>query len=238
VLFDLAFHHATPHGVVSAVHIPDAPDPVPEAVLERLLPEEAAHARTLRGYRQPSFVGGRLALRRAAEQLGHTLPPLLPTDRGGPTLPPQLTGSISHKRDLAIGMVASSAHGTIGVDLEDYGPARPSIAEAVLRPEELDAVMLLPDARRWIAVLVRFSMKESIYKAIDPFVRRYVGFHEASVEPDLQGSAAVTMHLAGPPLADGSPRRDGPFLVEARYEWLRGRLLTSARVRPAPTRPA
>jgi enterobactin synthetase component D len=223
--FDVAFHHATPHGVVTAVHIPDSPDPVPDEVLARLPAAEAAHARTLKGYRQPSFVGGRLALRKAAEQLGQPLSgPCLPDSRGTPTLPTGLAGSISHKRDLAVGMVGVAHHGTLGVDLEDYGPPRLGIADAVLRPEELAVVEALPEARRWIALLVRFSIKESIYKAVDPYVRRYVAFHEAFVEPDLQGGARVALHLAN---------GEGPFVVDARYEWLRGRLLTSVRLRRA-----
>jgi enterobactin synthetase component D len=225
VHFDIAFHHATPHGVVTAVHIPDSPDPVPEEVLARLPTAEAVHARTLKGYRQPSFVGGRLALRKAAEQLGQPVPgPILPDARGTPLLPAALSGSISHKRDLAIGMVSAASHGTLGVDLEDYGPQRLGIAESVLRPEELAELAELPDARRWIALLVRFSIKESIYKAVDPFVRRYVGFHEAFVEPDLQGGARVVLHLAN---------GEGPFTVDARYEWLQGRLLTSVRLKRA-----
>ncbi|MCB9685120.1 MAG: 4'-phosphopantetheinyl transferase superfamily protein [Alphaproteobacteria bacterium] len=222
--FDVAFHHATPHGVMSAIHIPDSPDPVPEEVLARLPAEEAAHARTLKGYRQPSFVGGRLALRRACEQLGHQVPPILPDARGTPVLPGTLSGSVSHKRDLAIGMVGSSVHGTLGVDLEDYGPARLGIADSVLRPEELSAIAPLPDARRWIAILVRFSLKESVYKALDPHVRRYVGFHEAFVEPDLQGGARIALHLAN---------AEGPFTAEGRYDWLHGRLVTSVRLRRA-----
>lgn len=223
--FDVAFHHATPHGVVTAVQFPDRPDPVPEDVLARLPTPEAIHARTLKGYRQPSFVAGRIALRKACEQLGQPIAgPILPDHRGTPLLPAHLSGSISHKRDLAIGMVSFSSHGTLGVDLEDYGPPRLSIAESVLRAEELAALEALPEARRWIAILVRFSIKESIYKALDPYVRRYVGFHEASVEPDLQGGARVALHLA---------HGEGPFTAEARYEWLQGRLLTSVRLRRA-----
>lgn len=220
--FDVAFHHATPHGVMTAIHIPDSPDPVAEQALALLPPEEAAHARSLKGYRQPSFVGGRIALRKACEQLGHQVPPILPTARGAPSLPPNLAGSVSHKRDLAIGMVGSSAHGNLGVDLEDYGPARLGIADSVLRSEELAAVAHLPEARRWIAILVRFSLKESIYKAVDPHVHRYVGFHEALVEPDLQGAARIVLHLAN---------GEGPFEAEGRYDWLHGRLVTSVRLR-------
>jgi enterobactin synthetase component D len=180
--FDVAFHHASAHGVMTAIHIPDSPDPVPESVLSTLPPAEAAFARTLRAYKQVSFVGGRIALRTAATQLGHQVGPILPDDGGGPTLP------------------------------------------AGLALEERTAISELPENRRWIALLVRFSIKESIYKALYPYVRRYVGFHEALVEPDVQGSAKVELRLA---------KGEGPFRVEARYEWLHGKLLTSARIKPA-----
>lgn len=30
-------------------------------------------------------------------------------------------------------------------------------------------------------LLLRFSLKESVYKAIHPFVRRYVSFHEVGI---------------------------------------------------------
>src|SRR5215510_7519633 len=135
--FDIAFHHATPHGVLTAVHLPDSPEPVPEAVLATLPREEAEHARTLRGHRQPQFVGGRIALRRAMDQIGFRAGPVLPDARGTPQLPPGIAGSVSHKRDLAIAMASRDARGTLGVDLEDYGPPRLGIAEHVLVPEEL-----------------------------------------------------------------------------------------------------
>ncbi|MCA9571126.1 MAG: 4'-phosphopantetheinyl transferase superfamily protein [Myxococcales bacterium] len=214
---------ATPHGVVAAARIPDAPDPVPDDVLERLPGAEADYARTLRGYRQVQFVGGRIALRHAVGQLGMKCGPVLSTPRGAPRLPAGLVGSVSHKRDLAIGMAARDNGWTLGVDLEDFEPARLSIASRVLRPAELADLDGLPDAQRWIAIVQRFSLKESIYKALDPYVQRYVAFEEAEVRPDLQGSAEVALHLA---------KGEGPFEVSSRYEWLWGRLLTSVRIRP------
>ena len=220
--YEIAFHHATAHGVLSAVHIPDAPDPVPDDVLARLHADEAALARTLRKYRQVQYVGGRLALRAALEQLDGPAVPSLTDDRGAPVLPRGFTGSISHKRDLAVAMVARAAHGTIGVDLEDYAPARMGIADRILLPEEIAAIDALPEERRWIALVLRFSIKESIYKALDPHVRRYVDFHEAIVHPDLYGGAEVRLQLE---------KGEGPFDVEARYEWLHGRIVTSVRIR-------
>ena len=223
--FEIAFQHATPHGVLAGVTIPDAPDPVPETILSALPSEEAAFARTLRGYRQVGFVGGRIALRRACAQLSVDPPPILPDDRGAPTLPENVSGSISHKRTLAVGMVGQAHNGTLGVDLEEYAPSRLRIAPSVLTPREMGEIELLPEDRRWISLLTRFSIKESIYKAVDPYVRRYVGFQEAEVEPDIDGGARVRLQLT---------QGEGPFHVDARYEWFQGRLLTSVRIRRGP----
>jgi enterobactin synthetase component D len=221
--FRIAFQHATPHGVLVATWIPNSPDPVPDDVLDRLPPAEAARARELRGYRQPQFVGGRIALREAFRQIDVRLPPILSTDRGAPLVPAGLAGSISHKGNLAVGMASRADGDTLGVDLEDYGPARMGIASRILRAEELEEVQALPASRQWIAVLQRFSIKESVYKALDPYVHRYVAFHEASVSLDLSGGARVELHLEG---------EDKAFDVDARYAWLQGRLFTSVRIRP------
>ena len=221
--WETLFHHATAHGVLSAIALPEDPAPVPATVLERLDPAEQELAVTMRGYRQVQFVGGRIALRLASAQLGIPLPASLPDDRGTPRLPPKLAGSVSHKQDIAVGMVARHGGATLGVDIENYRPERMSVLPKVLRPEELAAIEALPEQDRWLAALLRFSIKESIYKAIDPYVRRYVGFQEALVVPDLEGRAMVTMFLE---------RDEGPFAIDARYLWLEGRLLTSVRIRP------
>jgi enterobactin synthetase component D len=219
--FTIAYHHASVDGVLSAVHLPDSPEPAPEAVLERLPPAEAELAKSLRGYRQTQFVGGRLALRAACGQLGVTPPPLLQTPRGAPILPKGLVGSVSHKSKLAVAMASRDDHRTLGVDLEDYGPERLNIAPRVLTAGELDEVRKLQHDRQWMAILIRFSIKEAIYKALDPIVQRYVGFHEAIVTPDLSGNAKVHLALAN---------QEGPFEVDAHYEWLHGQLLTSVRI--------
>lgn len=223
--FEPLFRDGLPHGVVVGVSMPDGPGPVDEAVLASLHPAEAAHARTLGGYRQVSFVGGRLALREARWQVGAPLDAVLPDARGTPQLPAGWTGSVTHKRTLAVAMVARAHDGTLGVDVEDLAPARDGIADRVLRPAELDDVRGLPAALQWNATVLRFSLKESIYKALDPYVRRFVGFQEAEVWPDLDGTAQVTLHLA---------QGEGPFRVDARYQWLAGRVLTSVRIAPAP----
>lgn len=225
--FSHAFHHASPHGLLTAFTIPDQKDPPPEHILDQLHPLERAHALTLGGYRQGQFVGGRLALRGACAQLQLQPEAILSDDRGAPVLPDGYTGSISHKRNIAVGMVGRLKEGRLGVDIEDYGPPRPTIEPAVLCEEELEAISGLQGEARWIAVLQRFSIKEAIYKAIDPYVRRYVGFHEVCVHPDTNGGAQVRLMLK---------HDEGPFQVSAKYAWLNGRLLCSARIGVSPRR--
>lgn len=217
-----AFETATPHGVLAGVHLPPTPDPVPPEILAELAPAERACAEAMRGFRQVEFVGGRLALRAAMRAAGTPLQPVLPDERGTPRLPPGWTGSVSHKRTLAVGMIARTVDGTLGIDLEDREPARSHLADRLLRPNELRAVEELPEERRWTAILLRFSIKEAIYKALDPWVRRYVAFHEAEVALGLDGTADVVLHLE---------RGEGPFTVDARYQWLAGRVLASVRLR-------
>jgi 4'-phosphopantetheinyl transferase EntD len=44
-------------------------------------------------------------------------------------------------------------------------------------------------------ILLRFSCKESVYKAIHPLLCRYVSFQEAEVQPYANGTAEVTLKL-------------------------------------------
>lgn len=224
-LFEPTLQHANAHGAIAGVPMPDSPEPVGEEALARLAAAERDHARTLRGYRQVEFVGGRIALRAARRQLSAPLDASLSDEHGAPILSPGLVGSVSHKRTLAVAMVAPDDGATLGLDLEDYGPPRLRIADRVLREEELAAIATLPDDRRWIAIVQRFSIKEAIYKALHPWVHRFVGFDEASVIPDLNGHAAVSLHLN---------QGEGPFEVDALFEWWEGRILSSVRVRPLP----
>ena len=223
--FSRAFDLALPHGILQAIHLPGDGEPVPEEALKRLHKEEAAYARTLKGHRQVSWVGGRLALRQALRPLISSPPGVLTGPFGEPLLPERISASVSHKKHLADAMAARGMHGHLGIDLEEPGRDRSGIASRVLRPEELEAVDALPESRRWTAILLRFSLKEALYKALFPRVRRYVGFEEARVRPGLDGQAQIDLFLK---------EEEGPFQVEARYHWIENHLLAAIRLQPIP----
>ena len=201
---------ALAHGACVVVELGD-----PEAALARLPPAEQHRAGEFGPQRRDAYVAGRTALHLAlgAAATGEADAPILSNDRGAPILPPGWAGSISHKGAHAAALVAPAGDGHIGVDLEVAVPPRLDIAPRILTPRELAA---LPDRGR--AVTLRFSIKEAIYKAIDPYVRRYVGFTE--VELDFAGDAVtVTTAL--------------PFAIEVTWREHAGHWLSTARARPA-----
>jgi enterobactin synthetase component D len=223
--FTVVWQHRAEHGLCLAVDLPATPGNIPGDALARLHPAERTRAEQLPPRRRATWVGGRLALRAALDELGVRCGPVLATPRGGPDVPPGITASIAHKQALlAVALVHNTLRGaTVGVDLEPERPCREGIERLVLTDAEQQQVAALPPERRWPEVLLRFSLKEAVYKALDPWVRRYVGFDEVEVQPAPDGTAAVRLHLR-----DG----EGPFTVEACWWRHEPRLLlTTARIR-------
>lgn len=220
--FSTAFTRGMPHGLLAAVNLPQSLDEFPESVLRRLHPSEREQAIEMRGFRQIQWVGGRLAAKVAVNALGVDMGGLLQGPRGEPKAPKSLTISISHKKNLAVALVAKKRHGIVGMDFETVGEDRRHIANKILRPEEIAAVEALPDHRQWTAMLLRFSLKEAIYKAIAPRLQRYIGFDEAHVEIGKDGETNIELKLENGPT---------PAHIEGRYEWLHEGLISTVRVR-------
>lgn len=179
---------ATLHGHVAIVELTD--EHVADA-LAALPAAEQAHARSLSGARRRELVAGRSALHATLAELAPSLAeaPILADDRGAPILPEGWSGSISHKGTRAAALVAPAGAARVGIDLEHARAPRQDIASRILTPRELAAL-----ADRGLGATLRFSIKEAIYKAVDPFVRRYVAFTE--VELDVaEGIAHVTSEL-------------------------------------------
>jgi enterobactin synthetase component D len=226
VAFERQFVLELPFGSCVGISLPADGVFEPPAGLH---PVETAFARALPEARRAGWVGGRVALRAALAAVGlEATEPMLSTPRGAPLLPAGAVGSVSHKRTIAVALCAPEIEprATIGIDVEDLRRLRTDIASRVLTSDEL-AVLPADGPARDAAVLLAFSAKEAIYKALDPWVHRFVGFHEASVARAADGSLTGRLALAG---------REGPFSVElhqARVEGEQGLILVAARVRAA-----
>lgn len=150
---------------VAARHLATAP-----------LPEWLATPRQRLGY-----LGGRLCAERGLQSLLGTREAVGHDDQGAPDWPLHCTGSISHSSHDACAMVAHcDASAGIGVDTE--GVVDANVAR------EIGLVCCTPCERaRWldaapqpelVATLI-FSAKECLYKALAPWLRRFVDFDEA-----------------------------------------------------------
>ena len=215
---------ATPFGRLAVLALPAEDDAAAlERLAEALAPEERAHARGLAPARRHTWVGGRAALRAALADLGLAVGAILATPRGAPALPAGILGSIAHKRTIAVALAAPAAAAapedyTLGVDVELDRPPRVDISARVLTECERRRVDALAPAARPSAVLRAFTAKEAVYKALDPWLGRFVAFTEVEVHAD--DARARFAPRAGEPSFD----------IELHEEPLAGHLLVTARV--------
>ena len=190
---------------------------------EVLFPEEETLlTQTTAKSRRVSFVGGRAALRRALSHFGVLRRPIMKDERGAPCLPEGFVGSISHKNEVAVALASRVDGFSRGVDVERLQRPKTDIASRILRDEELSIFESLPEKAATHDLLLRFSLKESIYKAIDPHLKRYVDYRECAVWPASNGEARVELFLEA-----GEPR------LECHASWfdLGEHVITLARAR-------
>jgi enterobactin synthetase component D len=217
---ELASCHGTCVAVaVASEHPAPSPTVTVEEALAALHPDEQASAAAMSANRRRDWVAGRAALR-AALHRGGLVPagPIDSDDRGAPRLPTGAVGSISHKRGLAVALAAAADGWSRGIDVELDAAPRFDIARRVLTPPEAALIAALPEDARGRAIMRTFAIKEAVYKAIDPYLRRYVGFLEVAVNVLDDGTATIESGL--------------PVAVEAAWSRIGGLVVCSARARP------
>lgn len=177
------------HGLVALWNVPQSEDELLRA-LASLHPDERAWAETLQPVRRRDYLGGRIALRAALAAAGLAdEAPILHDDRGAPRVPARALASLSHKSGWAAAVAAQRQRDrSLGLDLEHAAPSRIDISARVCTQRELAELADLPERERGLAVTLRFSAKEAVYKALDPWLRRYIGFREVEVELAADGS--------------------------------------------------
>jgi len=131
-------------------------------------------------------------------------------------LPRGIVGSVSHKRTVAVALVAPHRLNggeitTLGIDVEErpstVGASR-DIGKRILTPSEQYSLQGLDTNERLEAVRLYFALKEAVYKAIDPYVHRHVRFTEVEIEPRgaLQAEVGiVTVRLGLPEFHNSAP---------------------------------
>jgi 4'-phosphopantetheinyl transferase EntD len=147
--------------------------------------------------RLAQFRAGRAAARRA---LGR--PAVILAHAGGdPAWPVGVVGSITHTDDWALAAtIPKTDLAGLGIDLEPDTPLAPELGDRVCRPEEA--------ASGPAAAKVVFVAKEAFYKALYPIQRRFMEFHDVSIDLDL-GRGRFRARIVETPTA---PPLDGAFI--------------------------
>ncbi len=185
------FELETVHGLVVGFALPTPDDAATlEALVASLHEEERRPLSRFAVRRKITYAGGRFALRDLLKRHGLDTA-ILSDDRGAPILPASVRGSISHKDEVAAALLTRDVTGHFGVDVEAVPGPSDELAARILTERELAVVRVMQDEQRALELSLRFSAKESIYKALDPYVRRYVAHEEVEVTPLVDGTAEV-----------------------------------------------
>jgi 4'-phosphopantetheinyl transferase EntD len=170
-----------------------------------LFPEEEAVIARSVDKRRREFATARACARRALATLGLPPVPIVPGERGAPTWPPGVVGSMTHCDGYRASAVALEAKiRTIGVDAEPNGPLPEGVLDAIATPPEIEWLKgATGDSAGVCWDRLLFSAKESIYKAWFPLTRRWLGFEEAVVIPDPAAGTFTARLLVPGPVVDG-----------------------------------
>lgn len=158
-----------------------------------LFPQEEALIARAVARRRREFTTARGCARDALAALGIAPMPILRGERGMPTWPAGVVGSITHCTAYRSAVVARSSDlASIGIDAEPDAPLPDGVLVQIAVADDQPGLESLRDTAV-AADRLLFSAKESIYKAWYPLARRWLGFEDVAVtlRPDGTFTARV-----------------------------------------------
>lgn len=191
----------TTTGLAAAELYRDPPDLVP-------LPEEEPLVARSVAKRRNEFVTVRHCARQALGELGVGPVPILKGDKGEPCWPDGVVGSLTHCEGYRGAVVGRRADvRSVGIDAEPHGVLPDGVLDAISLPAERSELTQLPAGLHWDRIL--FCAKEATYKAWFPVTQRWLGFEDAHIVFDVDGSGSagsfVSRILIDPAAAIGPP---------------------------------
>ncbi|MGF1768471.1 4'-phosphopantetheinyl transferase superfamily protein [Enterovibrio makurazakiensis] len=133
--------------------------------------------------RQAEYMAGRILARQALASIGSNSTEVIRNVDRTPGFPKGISGSISHTRDQALCAVTSNnAINFLGVDIEDLlcHKTADNLSRHIMNTREVKFLDECKLSFRQFATLV-FSAKESVYKAIYPYIKDVIGFETSKV---------------------------------------------------------
>jgi len=189
------------------------------------LPEEEPLIAKSVAKRRNEFITVRYCAREAMGELGIAPVPILKGDKGEPCWPDGIVGSLTHCEGFRGAAVARHDQvRSVGIDAEPHDVLPNGVLDAISLPAERVELGELPAGLHWDRIL--FCAKEATYKAWFPVTRRWLGFEDAHITFDVDGSGTAggfesrilidPAAPSGPPLQTLSGRwsvRDGLALT-------------------------
>jgi 4'-phosphopantetheinyl transferase EntD len=124
------------------------------------------------------FISARACARDALRKLGFPPRPILIGRSREPLWPADVIGSITHCSGYRAAAVGRRTTGLlIGIDAELHEPLPKEIRNEVCLPSEHQ--LSIGSASEFHVDRLTFSAKESVYKALFPALRTWIGFHDA-----------------------------------------------------------
>ncbi|AIY42533.1 4'-phosphopantetheinyl transferase entD [Collimonas arenae] len=149
--------------------------------------------------RQVEFAAGRFCARQALQKLGYgSVATLAIGEHRAPVWPEGYLGSISHGDGQAMAVAARSQEWrALGIDIETVltnAAAQPLVEHLMTAAELAIGTAAGMTLERWLSLV--FSAKESLFKALYPFVGRYFDFLDAEVCELDQKQSSLMLRLA------------------------------------------
>lgn len=188
--------------------------------------EEPLIARSV-AKRRNEFTTVRHCARIALRELGVPPVPILKGDKGQPCWPDGVVGSLTHctgYRGAVVGR--NAAVRSVGLDAEPHDELPTGVLDAISLPaERAEIPARIPTELHWDRIL--FCAKEATYKAWFPLTERWLGFEDARITFDTDGSG-VTGQFTSNILIDPSALSGPPLrTLTGRWSVERGLVLTA-----------
>jgi 4'-phosphopantetheinyl transferase EntD len=180
------------------------------------LPEEEPLIERSVAKRRNEFITVRYCARLALGDLGFAPVPILKGGKGEPCWPDGVVGSLTHCTGYRGAVVGRGGEvRSVGVDAEPHDVLPDGVLDAISLPEERTEMAALPAGVHWDRIL--FCAKEATYKAWFPLTKRWLGFEDAHITFDVDGSGSAGT-FESVILIDGATQ-SGPPLTALAGRW-------------------
>lgn len=145
--------------------------------------------------RKAEYLASRYAAQRALRLFGCNETPGTSPDRS-PVWPSGWCGSLSHSDECSIAVIAPKKSGMMpGIDIEFFAPQTMTETADMFMSADEKYVLLNSGIDYTTALLIIFSVKESLFKAIYPEVGRFFNFDAAKVCRIDTSDKKITLEL-------------------------------------------